>query len=194
MLLKGDKMKTYIKSIFAIVVILMSLNSSLSAVQIDDVIIDDSYSDLSLNGAGMRSKWFLDLYIGALYLENKSSDANQIINSDKKMDIKLHIISSLISGEKLISATHEGFVKATNDNIKPIKTEIEQFLSVFKGEVKENDVYDFLYLPNEGVEVYKNNQYQTTIKSFDFKQALYKIWLGENPAQDSLKEAMLGLK
>ena len=36
-------------------------------------------AETTLNGGGMRVKyWVLDLYVGALYLENKTSDANHI--------------------------------------------------------------------------------------------------------------------
>ncbi|MGS0730103.1 chalcone isomerase family protein, partial [Shewanella sp. 0m-11] len=43
-----------------------------------------------------------------------------------------------------------------------------------------------------GVTAYKNGQAQATIAGEDFRQALLKIWLGKEPAQNSLKEAMLG--
>ena len=46
---------------------------------------------LVLNGAGLREKLFLDLYVGALYLTEKNKDANTIIANDKAMAIKMEI-------------------------------------------------------------------------------------------------------
>ena len=54
------------------------------------------------------------------------------------------------------------------------------------------DVYDFVYVPGKGVEIYKNGQMASTIQGLEFKKALFGIWLCNKPAQESLKEEMLG--
>ena len=38
---------------------------------------------LLLNGAGLREKLWIDLYVGGLYLATKTSDANEIINAPR---------------------------------------------------------------------------------------------------------------
>ena len=49
-------------------------------------------SDVLLNGGGLREKYFtLDLYVGALYLKEKSSDADKIIMADEDMGIRIVI-------------------------------------------------------------------------------------------------------
>ncbi len=187
-------MTKYLKKSFITTAMLFLFATPLFSVQIADITIEENYSsNLVLNGVGIRDKWFIDLYVGALYLENKNTNYANIINADKKMSIKLHIVSSLITSEKLQSATNEGFENSTGGNMDNIKAQIDQFLSVFKDEVKENDVYDFLYIPNDGVQVYKNNILLTTIISLEFKKALFGIWIGDDPAQSSLKNELLGL-
>lgn len=147
---------------------------------------------LLLNGVGVRTKFFIRLYLGALYLGQKSHDPEKIIKADKPMAIRMHIISSLITSEKMEETTREGFVKATGGNIAPIKDQIERFISEFKDEIKKNDIYDFIYVPGKGIEVYKNNEFKSLTKGLSFKQALFGIWLCDNPAQNSLKKEMLG--
>lgn len=170
--------------------------SSASAVTIEDVNIPDSLSaagsDLVLNGAGTRSKWFLDLYVGGLYLQSKSSNASAIIAADEPQAIKLHIISGMITSDRMTSATMEGFENSTGDNVAPIKDEVDKFLDVFSEEIKEGDVFDLVYLPGSGVHVMKNGTERGVIKGMAFKKALFGIWLSDEPAQDSLKESMLG--
>ena len=156
-------------------------------------VMETPQTALLLNGAGIRTKFFLDLYVGGLYLKQKNSQAQKIIEADEPMAIKLHIVSSMITSEKMENATREGFEKATKENTKPIQLQIEEFIAVFKEEIKENDIYDLVYLPGKGVEVSKNGKLYTTIEGLPFKQALFGIWLGEEPAQQSLKKAMLGL-
>jgi hypothetical protein len=147
---------------------------------------------LSLNGAGVRTKFFMDLYVGGLYLKQKHSDAEKIISSDEPMAIRLHIISSLITSEKMEAATREGFVNATNGAAAPLADRIESFIAVFREKINREDVYEFLYAPGAGTKISKNGKIKTTIQGMDFKKALFGIWLCAKPAQESLKAQMLG--
>lgn len=149
---------------------------------------------LKLNGAGIREKWMMDLYVGALYLKQQESDAVKVIKSEDEMAIRLHIVSDLITSEKMTSATVEGLTNATHGNTAPIQKEIDAFLGTFKEPIKKGDVFDLVYIPNEGVKVFKNNQLKNTIAGQEFKQAMFGIWLCDEPAQKSLKAEMLGKK
>jgi hypothetical protein len=147
---------------------------------------------LLLNGAGIRTKFFIKAYVGGLYLKKKGSDAAAIMNADEPMAISLHIISKLITSEKMIKATTEGFENSTNGNMAPYKDNIDKFISVFKDNIKINDVYDFIYTPAEGTQVYKNKELKMSVKGLDFKKVLFGIWLCDKPADKGLKDQMLG--
>lgn len=180
-------MDAFIKKIlFTCIAVILSL-TTLNAVE-----LENSYKNLVLNGQGTRDKFFIDLYAGGLYLKEKSSNFQTIIDADEDMNIRLHIVSSLITSKKMEDGTREGFTKSTNGNTEQIEEKIETFLAVFLEEIKENDIYDFLYIPSTGMQIYKNNKLKETITGLEFKKALYGIWIGENPAQNSLKEDMLG--
>ncbi len=86
---------------------------------------------LHLNGAGVREKLWIDLYAAGLYLDQKNNNAQQILNSDKPMALKLHIVSKLITSDKMVEAVTEGFENSTNGNTAPLQTEINKLLSVF---------------------------------------------------------------
>lgn len=147
---------------------------------------------LVLNGVGVREKFWMDMYAGALYLSAKSSNANTIMNADEPMAIKIHIVSKLISSDKMIDAVTEGFENSTKGNVAPLKTEIDKFIGFFRDEISKDDVFDIVYLPSKGVVVYKNGNEQGTIKGKEFKKALFGIWLSNNPADKKLKDGMLG--
>ncbi|MEP0264112.1 chalcone isomerase family protein [Dokdonia sp.] len=149
-------------------------------------------TDLVLNGAGMREKVVFDLYAGGLYLQSKSSDASSIINADETMVIKLDIVSGLVSSKKMANAVDDGFEAATNDNIGPLADRIEKFKSFFSEKIVKTNVFDIAYIKGEGSVVYKNGTKVGVIEGMDFKKALFGIWLGEDPADDDLKEGMLG--
>jgi len=139
----------------------------------------------------VREKFWMDMYAGALYLNTKSTNANSIINADEPMAIKLHIVSKLITSDKMIDAVNEGFTNSTNGNTAPLQAEVNKFIGFFKEEINKNDVFDIAYIPSKGVVVYKNNSELGTIKGLAFKKALFGIWLSENPADKDLKAGML---
>jgi len=83
-------------------------------------------------------------------------------------------------------------MNSTNGNTAPYKDKIDTFISVFKDNIKINDVYDIIYTPGEGTKVYKNKELKSTVKGLDFKKVLWGIWLCNKPADKDLKTGMLG--
>lgn len=145
---------------------------------------------LQFNGAGLREKYSLDLYVGALYLERPSMDASVIMNDNKKQAIKLVIVSNKVTRDKFNSSVKEGFENSTNG--KASAEEIAKFKACFKDEFKKGDEINILYVPGKGVAVTINGAYKGLVEGLEFKKALFSIWLGSKPASKKLKSGMLG--
>ena len=184
-------MDAFLKKIFLTCTLIVFAITTTNAVDLDKTYVNEDIK-LVLNGQGVRDKFFMDLYVCGLYLTQTNKNAEQVIEDNKAMSLKLHIVSSLITSKKMEDGTREGFEKATNGNTESLKTEIEIFLKAFE-DMKENDIYDFFYVPKKGVKIYKNSKLTSTIVGLSFKKALFGIWLGKEPAQESLKEDLLGL-
>lgn len=150
--------------------------------------------NLQLNGAGVREKLWIDLYAAGLYLDQKSKNAQDILNSDKPMALKLHVVSKLITSEKMVEAVTEGFENSTGGNTAPIQNEINTILGFFKEDIKKDDVFDLVYVPAKGVVAYKNGKEKGIVKGKEFKKALFGIWLSNRPADDGLKNDLLAGK
>ena len=149
-------------------------------------------SDVLLNGGGLREKYFtLDLYVGALYLKEKSSDADKIIMADEDMGIRIVIVSAMVTRERFIDALEDGFKNTTAG--KSTAEQIAQFKTFLKDPFVEGDEILLNYHKGDGVHLYKNGQERGAFKGLEFKQALFGIWLGGKPADSSLKDDMLGL-
>ena len=78
------------------------------------------------------------------------------------------------------------------NNTENISNEIEKLSSSFNSAVTSGDFYEFIYLPEIGIHVIKNNEQVELITGFDFKKAFFGIFLSDNPIQKNLKKAMLG--
>ena len=184
-----------LKKVSVLVFTLFFLASSAFALDAAGVKLPDTMKagDQSLvaNGGGKRTKIGMKVYVAALYLTKKGSDAAAIINADEPMAIKLQITSGLVTPDKMKDAIDEGFEKSTGGNTAPIKAKIDAFTAIFK-DLSNGVVYDYVYVPGKGVEIYKNGNLASTIQGLDFKKALFGIWLGKDPAQGDLKDKMLG--
>lgn len=183
------------KIILCATVALLAVPSISFAKDVEGVNVPDELSvgenTLILNGAGTRTKFFIDAYIGALYLKNSSKNSTEIIDANDHMAITLHITSSMVTSEKMADAFRDGFEDSTDGKQDALKTEIGQIIEAFKDKIIENDKFQMIFVPDQGVNVYKNGQLKTVISGLVFKGALFGIWLGEDPADDDLKEDML---
>ena len=149
---------------------------------------------LQLNGAGGRSKMWLEVYVQALYLSQLSQDPKFIIDSDTEMAIRIEITSSMVSSNKLTKAMNTGFEKSAGSNLEELRPRIEQFKTMLSDAITEKDVFILAYNPlDQTINVIKNDVVKGKVTGFDFKQALFGIWLSDKPVDDTLKKHLLGI-
>ena len=82
--------------------------------------------------------------------------------------------------------------KSTNGDIQSISSQIDKLLNSFNDKVSVGDIFDFIYIPNDGITVLKNEEQINSISGLEFKKAFFGVWLSDNPVQENLKKAMLG--
>ena len=147
---------------------------------------------ITKNGQGTRIIFFMKVYEGSLYLETQSSNAEEIVNMDAPMAIRIDVTSTMVTADAMKKALSEGLEKSTGNNTNPISKEIIQLSSSFDSDVSSGDNYEFIYLPDLGTHVLKNSELVELIKWMEFKKAFFGIFLSDNPIQKNLKKAMLG--
>jgi len=181
---------------FAVGVLVLMTMVTASAVEIGGVTLPETLvvgsEPLVLNGAGLRKKFFIKVYAAGLYLGMRTDDPRAIIDEDAPMAVRMEFIYDGLSPEKLIAAWNEGFAHATGGDLTSIEPEVRRFDALFTAPARKGDVYQFLYTPGAGVRVEMNGRSVATLPGLAFKRALFAIWLGEPPADRSLKQAMLG--
>lgn len=149
---------------------------------------------LVLNGAGVRSKYFMDVYVAGLYLPEKSNDAEAIVAAQETQTIHMHIISSHITRARLIETIEEGVQQSAGKDFPRYKPMLQELWDTLTFEVEVGDNYDFTYLPGKGTHFYRNGKLLRVLPDVEFKKILFGIWLGPDPVQDSVKKALLGKK
>ncbi|MEN3374089.1 chalcone isomerase family protein [Dechloromonas sp. ZS-1] len=150
-------------------------------------------SELVLNGAGLRSKLFIKLYLGALYTTQKSSTPAVLIDGTGPRRMNLRLLRD-IGADTLHGALEEGLQNNNSPaELEAVKAASEQFAALMKGigKVKEGDTVA-LDFSVDGVAVSLNGESRGKVAGAAFARALLKVWLGEKPADAALKKALLG--
>ena len=152
-------------------------------------------SELTLNGAGLRTKLVFKVYAVGLYLAEKKTSAADVLGQSGAK--RLHIVTLReLSAKQFSDALLEGIQKNHSDaETEPLKARIEEFKNAILGlkTAAKGDVVTIDWLPEGGTRLSVNGKQQgRDIAGDDFYRALLKIWLGAKPAQDDLKEALLG--
>ncbi|TVP59113.1 MAG: chalcone isomerase [Halomonadaceae bacterium] len=148
---------------------------------------------LVLNGGERRRRWFMDIMVVSLYLPEPSSDAEAILASEDPMAITLHITTDRITQERMSDSITEGFERSTGGDTSAITGEKEALLAAFGEELSDGDLIELIYTSESRVKVRHNGEVQGEVESsMAFKEALFGIWLGEEPPEEDMKQRMLG--
>lgn len=187
-----------IKKLFPLIACLMFISTGntaeLGGVFVDDEITVENGEKLILNGSGLREKFWVDIYVGSLYLPEKTSNVADILSSLNAWRVQMDFVYEEVDKEKLLTAWREGFnMNQDEEVIKAISDRMDLFYGFFSENAVEKDQFIIDYIPGKGTTVRKNSKVLGTIPGVDFKNALLEIWLGNYPADDDLKRGMLGL-
>ena len=186
------------KSVIALASVLaLSIAGGIAAAEVAGIQIEDSTTvagtPLVLNGAGLRTKLMLKIYVVGLYVPAKTTSADAVIHAKGPQLVRL-VMKRDLGAATVWDAFDEGIqANSSPAELAAIKSELAQIEKLFKdlGEVKEKDVIDVGFAPDGNTTVTYQKQPKGTIQSANLQKALLKIWLGPKPVQKDLKEALL---
>jgi hypothetical protein len=150
---------------------------------------------LVLNGAGLRKRFFLDIYAMGLYLPERLRKAEEILTLAGPKRIVIHMLRD-VSAESFTEALIDGLRKNHSDaemvRFGPRIAQLTAIMADIK-EAKEGMVIDMDWAQGDGLRLRVDSRLTgQPIVGEDFYRALLRIWLGLNPVQDDLKAALLG--
>ena len=168
---------------------------TLAEVNVPESVTQEGHGkELLLNGAGIRKKFFIKVYVAGLYLPEKTSEAAVVESMDGANRLLMHFVYSEVSRKKMDTAWQEGFYA---NNSKETMAGLADSLALFKSffpDMHEGDVVWIDYLPGRGTFVTINGEEKGYIPGREFNIALLRVWLGPNPVTDELKSGLLGLE
>lgn len=165
---------------------------TVEGVELDETVTARDGTGLRLHGAGVRDRFFFDIYVGALYLPSTGQALDTILARNQPARIEMHFLYKEVEAEKLESAWREGFAN-NNDHevLDAVEPQLERFVRLFPTAVA-GDVFVMEYLPGQGTQVVVNGETAGTVEGDVFFHALLGVFLGPKPADEDLRRGMLG--
>jgi hypothetical protein len=182
------------KNLFlALVLMLLAVGQS-PAVEVAGVQLEPSVTvngqQLKLNGHGLRKKFFVKVYIGSLYAAKRLPTAAEALQDTGNKLIRMNFLHSKVEKEKIIEAFSEGFANNSPDLVD--SPEVKKFLSLFTADFIKGDTVDLTLNADGSVAASHNGKSLGSVPATKLAKAVLAIYLGDKPADDSLKKGMLG--
>jgi len=166
----------------------------LSGVQFDPTLRLQDH-DLLLNGAGLRYKAIFKVYAAGLYLPKKASNPAEVyaMSGPKRLSVTmLREIDATELGRLFSRGMEDNMDKHSFSKLVPGVLRMSQIFSDNK-KLASGDVFTVDWMPGVGTVVtVKGAQQGEPFKEPEFFNALLGIWLGSQPADWRLKDALLG--
>lgn len=168
--------------------------AEVAGVKLDDT-VKVAGKELKLNGAGVRTRIVIKVYVLALYLTEKKDTPAGVLDAPGPRRFTLTMMRE-VTGDELGQAFMAG-ITANTDKAERSKfvNQLAQFGDAFVNipQAKKGDTVTVDWVPDTGTVMYFNGKQQgEPMKDIAFYNAILKIWLGEKAVDSSLKPALLG--
>ncbi|HYC41951.1 MAG TPA: chalcone isomerase family protein [Noviherbaspirillum sp.] len=193
------KSRKSLKNLVAVAGLVMGLGMQAQAAEVGGVKLDDTIKvanqELKLNGAGLRTWAVFKVYAAGLYLPEKKKTVPEIMALNGPRRIKLVLLRD-VNNEELGQAFMDG-LNANSDKAEKAKfvNQTMKMGEIFasipklsKGDTITND-----WIPGQGMHVLVNDKrVGEVLPDLAFYNAFMRIWLGDKPVDNTLKQALLG--
>ena len=181
---------------------LLALSSAQATVTVSDVKFEDTAdikgAKVQLNGAGVRYKAIFKVYAMGLYLPKRAGTTEEVLAMPGAKRIDITMLRDIDSGElgKLFSrGMEDNMDKREFSKLIPGVMRMSQLFSECKL-LKSGESFKIDWVPGTGMLIHINSakcfKDLEPFKEQEFYNALVRIWLGPNPADWKLKDALLG--
>jgi len=187
------KLSSFTKGILLSLTFLISATLAYAA-EVEGINYADQYAvedkTMRLTGAGLLRYWGFKAYTGAFYLEEGASVDEVLSDNAKRIELEYF---RAIKGKDFGPATDKSIAKnidaETFERLRPL---IDYHNSLYE-DVQPGDRYSLTYIPGRGTELALNGEPKGVIEGADFAAAVFSIWLGSKPINNSFKKQILGL-
>jgi hypothetical protein len=184
-------MRIYATALLATLTLALPANAgTLAGVTLPDK-ADAGGQTLVLNGLGLRTKFFIKVYVGGLYLPQKEKNAAAILSGDTPRRMVMHFLYS-VKKDQMCDAWDEGLKQNTPKAPADVKKEFQTLCSWMEAIPSGNELV-LTYVPGTGTTVEVNGKSKGTLPGKATADAIFNTWIGPDPGPgQDFKKAVLG--
>jgi len=179
----------------------LATSAMANTLEISGVKVEDSFvvagTKLQLNGAGIRYKGPFKVYVGDLYATKKIKSLDELLAAPGPKRLTMTFLREIEAGpfgKLLTRGVEDNTPKNEMAKLIPGLIRMSDIFTVNKV-LLPNDVITLDWIPGTGMVVTAKGKVQgEPFTEPEFYKAIMGIWLGPNPADWKLKDAMLGAK
>lgn len=153
-------------------------------------------ADLVLNGVGVRKRFFLPIYVAALYVPQRSADPEVLLNQRGPRRMSMRFVRE-VEAELFMNSLDVGMRKHYSPEQLAAWSDQWRTLTAVIGNIvlaRRADHVTWDYTPDTGARVMQNSvPIVPTMRGEDFYNAVLRVWLGAQPADAGLKNGLLGI-
>jgi len=157
------------------------------------IICQATRAEPMLNGIAVQQELGQEVFIGALFSESLSNDADTLINNTQPMRMELKIVApDGLTTRRFSRMWIEGMaVNSKADVLTAQADNMVKFDGMFKGRFVKNDFISFANNPGRGVDIAVNGVLLGNIKDNAFFSMLLSTWIGKIPLSSEYRDSLL---
>lgn len=157
------------------------------------ILCQASRAEPMLNGIGVHQELGREVFIGALYSESLSNDADTLMNNAQPMRMELKIAAPEgLTTRRFSRMWIEGMaVNSKADVLTAQADNMVKFDGLFKGRFVKDDFISFTNNPGKGIDIAVNGVQLGNIKDNAFFSMLLSTWIGKIPLSSDYRDSLL---
>lgn len=148
--------------------------------------------EIPLRGLGLLEYLFFDLYNIAVYVPESVKTIEDIEKDDVPRAIEIAYLRG-IKAKQIIKAANKIMAKDPDVDIEALQSRLDQINEPYEN-VQKGDRYLLTYEPGVGTKLIFNGREDALIPGADFANAYFGMWIGSHPANEDLRDELIGFK
>jgi hypothetical protein len=177
----------------AIIALLLALAAPAAAREIHGIELPESIRvdghTLQLNGAGIRRRFFFDVYVIGLYVEQPTTERDAVFAASAPRQVRIQLIRS-VSAEQMRTAVAEGFRRSAGAAMPTLEARLARLQAMLRAG-GPGDVTTLTWIPGRGTVVTDDGHEVGTIEGKDCADVVFGVWIGPRPVDDGLARRLL---
>ena len=147
---------------------------------------------LALLGAGLREKWWFDMYTMAAYSESGACHAGLAIATDEIKHIRIDMLRDL-TADKMAGALRKALARNLQEDASAdLRAQVETLLSYFQQDLAAGASLELTYVPGAGTTLWQNGTQQGAVQPGKaLADALWSCYFSSRTCCPGLKAEIL---